>query len=261
MEYYLNQIIETNENESFNNEHKLNFINAITLDTFSSSDKNIMKYSMTPQKIKSDKPVLILNKNIIDKEITSDIDTTKNMSEKNTYKNNSRKDLKNENENNRYNNIKDDNNDLTIEKTENKQNIKVRRDIFGSEIKKGGKHRISFADNAHILRSRNKLPNGGTLLYRNRHRKSVDLENINSNNDIQKVRSIRRSLIDLQNDKFKRKYDFENSDKKIKSLVEVIEIQNYKEFNKITDDYIPEENKNSKDIQETVCCSGTCLIY
>ena len=261
MEYYLNQIIETNENESFNNEHKLNFINAITLDTFSSSDKNIMKYSMTPQKIKSDKPVLILNKNIIDKEITSDIDTTKNMSEKNTYKNNSRKDLKNENENNRYNNIKDDNNDLTIEKTENKQNIKVRRDIFGSEIKKGGKHRISFADNAHILRSRNKLPNGGTSLFRNRHRKSLELGNINRDNNIPEVRSIRRSIIGLKNDKFKRQYDFENSDKKIKSLVEVIEIQNYKEFNKITDDYIPEENENRKDIQETVCCSGTCLIY
>jgi hypothetical protein len=261
MENYLNHIIETNENESFNNDHKLNFINTIIFDTFSSSDKNIMKYSRTPPKIKSDKPNLILNKNIIDKEKTSEIDTTKNMSEKNTYKYYSRKDLKNENENNRYNEIKDSNNDLTIEKNENKENINVRKDIFGSEIKKGGKHRISFADNAHILRSRNKLPNGGNILYRNRHRKSVDLSNINSNNGIQRVRSIRRSLIGLQNDKFKRKYDIENSDKKIKTLVEVIEIQNYKEFNKITDNYIPEENENRKDIQETVCCSGSCLIY
>ena len=261
MEYSLNHIVEANETESFNNENQLKFINTITLDTFSISDKNIMKYSNTPQKIKSDKPILILNKNILDKEIISDIDTTRNMSEKNTCQNYSRKDSKNEDENNRYNIIKDNNNDLTIEENENKQNINVRRDIFGSEIKKGGKHRISFADNAHILRSRNKLLNGGTRLYRNRHRKSVDLENINSNNNVQKVRSTRRSLIGLENDKFKRKYDIENSDKKIKSLVEVIEIQNYKEFNKITDDYIPEENENSKDIQETVCCSGTCLIY
>ena len=255
MENYLNNIIETNENESFTKEHKLDFINTITLETFSSSNKNIMKYSRTPPKIKSDKPILILNKNIFDKEITSDVDTTRNMSEKNTYKYCSLKDLKNENENNRYINIKD-----SI-KTENQQNLNVRRDIFGSEIKKGGKHRISFADNAHILRSRNKLPNGGTSLFRNRHRKSLELGNINRDNNIPEVRSIRRSIIDLKNDKFKRQYDFENSDKKIKSLVEVIEIQNYKEFNKITDDYIPEENENRKDIQETVCCSGICLIY
>ena len=76
-----------------------------------------MKYSRTPPKIKSDKPNLILNKNIIDKEITSDIDSTRNMSEKNTCKYFSRKSLKNEKENNRYNNIKDSNNDLTTEKT------------------------------------------------------------------------------------------------------------------------------------------------
>ena len=151
MENYLNHIIETNENESFNKENKLNFINTITLETFSNSYKNIIKYSRTPTKIKSDKTILILNKNIIDKEITSDIDTTRNMSEKNTCKYCSRKDLKNIDENNRYISIKD--NDLTIEKTESKQNINVRRDIFGSEIKKGGKHKISFADNAHILRS------------------------------------------------------------------------------------------------------------
>ena len=259
MENYLNNIIETNENESFTKKHELKFINAITLDTFSSSDKNIMKYPRTPPKIKSDKSILILNKNIIDKEITSDIDTTRNMSEKNTCKYCSRKDLKNIDENNRYISIKD--NDLTIEKTESKQNINVRRDIFGSEIKKGGKHKISFADNAHILRSRKKLPNGGTSLYRNRHRKSVELGNISNENNIPKVRSIRRSIIGLQNDQFKKKYDIENSDNKIKSLVEVIEIQNYKEYNKITNYYIPEENEYNKDIQETVCCSGTCLIF
>jgi len=258
MENYLNHVIETNE--SFTNEHKLKLINTITLDTVSSSDKNILKHSRTPQKIKSDKPILDLNKNNRDKEVTSDIDTTRNMSEKNTCKYCSRKDLKNEDENNRYINIKDSNNDLIIEKSEIKPNIKVRRDIFGSEIKKGGKQRISFADNAHILRSRKKLLNGGTSLYRSRNRKSVELNNINSDNNMQKATSIRRSIIALQNDKFKRKYDIEDSDKKFKSLVEVIEIQNYKEFNKISD-YIPEENENYKDIQETVCCSGTCLIY
>ena len=255
MENYLNHIIETNE--SFTKEHKLSFINAISLNTFSNAEKKILKHSMTPIKTKSDKPVIVFNKN---KELTSDIDSTKNMSEKNTGKYSSIKDLKNVEENNRYIKIKNSNNDLTTEKTENKPNINVRRDIFGSEIKKGGKHRISFADNAHIFRSRNKLPGRGTILFHNRHRKSLDLTNNDSDIKRQNVRStsIRRSIIGLKNDKFKKKYDIENSNKKIISLVEVIEIQNYKEFNKIN---IPEENENNKDIQETVCCSGTCLIY
>ena len=87
------------------------------------------------------------------------------------------------------------------------------------------------------------------------------MSNITNENNIPKVRSIRRSIIGLQNDQFKNKYDIENSDNKIKSLVEFIEIQNYKEYNKITNYYIPEENEHNKDIQETVCCSGTCLIY
>ena len=169
--------------------------------------------------------------------------------------------MKNAYENNRYNTNKDSNNDLTTEKTESKQNLNVRRDIYGNEIKKGGKHKISFADNAHILRSRKKLPEGGTTLYRNRHRQSLELVNNNSDNKIPKFRSLSRSIVGLKNNKFKKKYDFENSDKKIISLVEVIEIQNYKEFNKISDNYIPEENENNKDIQEAVCCSGTCFIY
>ena len=258
MESYLNHIIDTNE--SFTKENKLSFANTISLDTFSSTDKKILKHSRTLPKIKSNKPVFISNKNIIDKEITSDIDSTRNMSEKNTCKYLSRRDFKNEKENNRYNSIKDSNNDFATEKTESKQNINVRKDIFGNEIKKGGNHKISFADNAHILRSRKKLPAGGTSLYRNRHRQSLELTNTNSDNKLQKVGSIRRSLIGLKNEKFKRKYDIENSDKKAISLVEVIEIENYKEFNKIPDDYIPEENENNKDIQETVCCSGICLI-
>ena len=259
MENYLNHIIETNE--SFTKEHKLSFINSITLDTFQSTDKKILKHSSTLPKIKPNKSVLILNKNIIEKEITSDIDSTRNMSEKNTCKYFSRKALKNEKENNRYNNIKDSNNDLTTEKTESKKNINVRRDIFGNEIKKGGNHRISFADNAHILRSRKKLPDGGTSLYRNRHRQSLELTNINSDNKMPKVRSIRRSIIGLKKDKFTKKYNIENSDKKIINLVEVIEIQNYKELNKNDYLYPPEEDERKSEDQETVCCTKICIIY
>jgi hypothetical protein len=260
MENYLNHIIKTNT--SLNNDHKLSFINTITLDTFSSTEKNITKHPKTPPKSKSSKSILYLTENIIDKEIISDIDSTRNISEKNIFKStSSKKDLKNEDENNKYIIVKDSINELSSLKTENKPNIKVRRDIFGTEIKKGGKQRISFADNAHILKSRKKLEDEGAWLYEKRHRQSVELTNINNENKIPKVRGIRRSLIGLKNDKLKKRYSIGNPDKKLLSLVEVIEIENYKEFNKISNFDIPEEKENIKEDQDTVCCSGICFIY
>jgi len=263
MENYLNHIVDTNG--SFNKENKSSFKNTMTLDTFSSTEKekNNSRHSKTPPKSKSNKTVLYLNRNIIDKEIISDIDSTRNISEKNIFRNiSSKKDLKNEEENNRYINVKDSNNELSIQKEEDKPKINVRRDIFGTEIKKGGKHRISFADNVHILMSKKKLADEGNgMIYGNRQRQSVELTNINKDNKIPRVRGMRRSIIGLKNDKLKKRYDFVNSEKKILSLVEVIEIQNYKEFNKISNFEIPEESENIKDHQDTVCCSGACSIY
>lgn len=259
MENYFNHIVDTND--SFNNEHKLSFRNTITLDTFSSTEKNLTKHSKTPPKSKSSKSMLYLNRNIIDKEIISDIDSTRNISEKNIFKNICpKKDLKNEDENNRYINVKDSTNELPAQKSENKSNINVRRDIFGSEIKKGGKQKISFADNVHILRSRKKLADEGAGIYGNKHRQSIQLTNIN-NDKIPRVRGIRRSIIGLKNNKLKKRYDIGNSIKKLLSLVEVIEIQSYKEFNKISNFEIPEENENIKGHQDMVCCSGVCFIY
>ena len=260
MENYLNHIIKTNT--SLNNDHKLSFINTITLDTFSSTEKNITKHPKTPPKSKSSKSILYLTENINDKEIISDIDSTRNISEKNISKNIfSKKDLKNEDDNNKYINVKISNNDLSTLKTENKPDINIRRDIFGNEIKKGGKQRISFADNVQILKSRKKFEDEGSWLYGNRYKQYVDLSNINNNNKIPKIRGLKRSLIGLKNDKLKKRYDIGNSDKKILSLVEVIKIENYKELNKMSNFDIPEENENIKETQETVCCSGTCFIY
>jgi hypothetical protein len=156
--------------------------------------------------------------------------------------------------------VKDSTNELSALKTENKPNIKIRRDIFGNEIKKGGKQRISFADNVQILKSRKKFEDEGSWLYGNRYKQYVDLSNIN-NNKIPKIRGLKRSLIGLKNDKLKKRYDIGNSDKKILSLVEVIKIENYKELNKMSNFGIPKENENIKETQDTVCCSGTCFIY
>ena len=260
MENYLNHI--DNTNDSLNNDHKLSFINAITLDTFSNIEKNITKYPKTPPKSKSSKSILYFRKNTIDKEIISDIDSTRYISEKNISKNIfSKKDLKNEDDNNKYIIVKNSTNELSTLKTENKPNIKIRRDIFGTEIKKGGKQRISFADNVHILKSRKKFEDEGFWLYGNRYRQYVDLSNINNNNKMPKIRGLKRSLIGLKNDKLKKRYDIGNSDKKILSLVEVIKIENYKELNKMSNFGIPKENENIKETQDTVCCSGTCFIY
>jgi hypothetical protein len=125
MENYLNHIVDTKS--SLNDEPKLSLINTITLDTISSTDKTLPKYSKTPPKSRKNKSILYLNKNIIDKEIISDIDSTRNISEKNIFKNiSSKKDLKNEDENNKYIIINDNTNELSTQKNENKPNIKVR---------------------------------------------------------------------------------------------------------------------------------------
>ena len=58
--------------------------------------------------------------------------------------------------------------------------------------------------------------------------------------------------------------DFDES-KKINKLVEVIEVQNFKEYNKNeniyeSDNGYDEENNGNID-KETVCCSEGCSIY
>jgi hypothetical protein len=259
MEDYLRNIFDINN--SISNENRLSFINTLTLDTFSNASKSLIKHSKTPPKTKLSKSNFNLNKIIIDKEV-SDIDATRNISEKNLFKNTIfKKDLKNEDENNRYINVKEVNNELTTPKNENKPNINVRKDIFGNEIKKGGKQKIAFADNAHILMSRKKLEDEGNDNYRKRHRNSVQLTNINNDKNKPNARGKRRSIIAFKSDKLIKRFNFGNSDKKIISLVEVIEIQSYKEFNKISNFNIPEENENIKGIQDTVCCSVSCFIY
>ena len=221
-------------------ELKLNFSNIITLDSLSNTEKTNKKYSNSPFKINTSKN-MILNRNILQKDNMSDIESTGN-SEKNGNKiiiNNL-----NENDNKRYINIKE--NDDNLNKNENSQNIQVRRDIFGEEIKKGGKHRVSFADNAHTLKARMKIMG-------NRH--SVQLD---SPDRKFKKMGLRRSIIGLRNLKYHKQFDSEDSDNKIRKFVEVIEIQSYKSFNKIDTEYLKENIFGDK---ETLCCSNTCFIY
>ena len=259
MKNYLNNILDTSEEDR---EHKLSFNNTISLDTLSNTEKNLKKYSYTPKKTKLNKSYLILTRNTLNKEILSDINSTGNNSDRNIKKvnlNESKKNLtNNEQEQNIHIDIKEIEHNLDDHKVENSQNI--RRDVYGKEIKKGGNHRITFADNVQMIKARMKLEEEVNLQKGQYINNESDF---NSDNKIRRVRSLKRSLIDLKELKLQKKSNIENSDRKIFNLVEVIEIQNYKELNK-NEFLYPQDVKNEEENienQEPICCSGICCIY
>lgn len=218
-----------------------NFSNIISLDTLASTEKLNKNSSNTPIKLKSNKTNFNINRNVLTKETISDIESTGNS------ENNINKIFINNltgTSNKRYSKEIDNN----INKNDICENNQIRRDIFGEEIKKGGKHRVSFADNAQILKSRMKF-------IQNRH--SVQFNDSPNNRKVKKM-GLRKSLIDLRNLKYQKYIGSENSSKKIAKLVEIIDIQSYKSFNKINIEY-PKENNFEN--QETVCCSSSCCIY
>ena len=186
MKLYLNGKLNPNEN---NKNHKLNFTNTVSIETLSNTEKEFKNHSTTPLKFHSRNQHLFLKRVNEKKEIMSDIESTGNNSEKNIFqhlqitesnkniiiaKNNEKK-----NENNRYTNFKDNENNINI----NSQITPVRRDIYGREIKKGGKHRISFADNAHILQARMKFEKEG---LKGKSRNSVELTTPHSDKRVRK---------------------------------------------------------------------------
>lgn len=233
MSIFINELIETNEDDK---NQKISFSNSIGLDTFHSIEKEIHNNHIT------NKENIILNRNNKNKEFLSIIDSTGNNSDKpenrtiNFIESNNNL---NKNENNRY--LDDENRDKD---SSNNENINIRKDIFGNEIKKGGKHKISFADNVQVLKARMKLEKE---------------TNWNSDKRLRRVRGLRRSLIGLKNTKLKSRFNIESPKKKGNNLVEVIEIQSYKQYNKNEFlNSIDEENNTNK---ETVCCSSTCFIF
>ena len=106
---------------------------------------------------------------------------------------------------------------------------------------------ISFADNVQVLRSRKKLEKEA-----NQEKNSLEVTNWNSDKKLRRRRGLKRSLIGLKNKKLKSRFNIESpKKKKTNNLVEVIEIQSYKEYNKIEDyiifnffmNFIPSRNK------------------
>ena len=91
---------------------------------------------------------------------------------------------------------------------------KIRKDVFGEEIKRGGKHRISFKDKILILDNNNNKDN-------------KEQENLNENEKNTKV-----------------------------DIVEIIDIDSYKEQNK----KMFYKSNGEIQVEENVCCES-CIIY
>ena len=241
MEIYRKNIDSNEDDEN----HMLSFTNTVSIEALTTGEKNINKFSITPIKTKSFK---LLKRNTINKEIISDIDSTGHTSEKDI--------TKNLNENNRYIDNKENNNDndnnLNVQPTET-PNIHIRRDIFGSEIKKGGKQHISFADNATLIKSRIKGEEED-----GDHKETLENTDFNINDDKKfgKTKGLKNNNNRL---KYLKKMNEDNPNKNKYDLVEVIEIQNYKELNKSDYLFIDEDEKKSED--QTVCCTSICIIY
>ena len=241
MSIFVNELIETNEDDK---NQKVSFLNSIALDIFKTVEKDI--------KNMSNKENIILNRNTKNKENLSDIESTGNASEKlenRTINFTEVNNNLNKIENSRY--LNDENKDKN-----SIENINSRKDIYGAEIKKGGKHKISFADNVQVLRTKMKLEKEN-----NKEKNSLEISNWNSDKKIKRIRGLKGSLIGFKNKNLKSRFNIESPIKKVNKLVEVIEIQSYKQYNKI--EYLnsqdDENEKNTK--EETVCCSSACFIF
>lgn len=142
------------------------------------------------------------------------------------------------------------------------EETKKRRDNFGREIKKGGKHKIAFADDLDIIKSLTpETPRENNIRKRLR---SYSLEK-NMKNIFSGIKEIKRSN-SLTNDKskmMKNIYNISkvkiNSKKKFKkSFVHIIKVEKFKTENKLNNFSI---KRNDLAEEENVSCSCYCSIW
>ena len=144
------------------------------------------------------------------------------------------------------------------------EETKKRKDNFGREIKKGGKHKIAFADELDIIKSFTQDTNG-----EKNFRKYMRNKNYSSEKNLKKIfsneKAIKRSN-SLSNDRNKMMKNLYNifkvktkSKKKFnKSLVHIIKVEKFKEENKLNT--FSFKNRNFMAEEENVSCSCYCLI-
>jgi len=157
---------------------------------------------------------------------------------------------------------------LEIEKIEEEE-IKptIRKDIFGREIKKGGKHKISFADDLDIIKSL--LPEKKNVIEHKRSNQIGEiLEKINSPSKnlkftLPEVETIKRSNSFTKGkiSMMKNVYNISKiKTKKFKKFnVDVINIENMKKETKLNTFSV--KNRVGYAEEENVSCSCYCSIW
>ena len=169
--------------------------------------------------------------------------------------------IENENENKNKNklNLKKNLNILFSQDELNKHN--VRKDNYGKEIKKGGKHKITFADDLKLIQSlmgneslRNsaKKPKFFSL---SKTLKDIILPITSTSKRSNTYKNNRTSTLKNIYNIFKK--NLKNKRKLCMPLVNVINIQCIKEETKVNTYFF----RNNTHKEEEVCCSCYCSIY
>lgn len=157
---------------------------------------------------------------------------------------------------------------LDIEKIDEEE-IKpnIRKDIFGKEIKKGGKHKITFADDLDIIKSL--LPESKNVIEHKRSQKicevvaKKDSSSKNLKLALSEIKAIKRanSFNKGRISMIKNVYNMSKiKTKKFKKFnVEVINIENMKKETKLNTFAV--KNRIAAAEEENVSCSCYCSIW
>ena len=142
---------------------------------------------------------------------------------------------------------------------------KKRRDNFGKEIKKGGKHKITFADDLDIIKSLSP-EKGKKNIIRKSMRFNSNFPSKNVKYSLPEIKQIKRSNSFI-NDRSSLKNIIYNilkiktkSNKKFKeNFVYIIDVENLKKENKLNTFSI--KNRTALAEEENVSCSCYCSIW
>jgi len=152
-----------------------------------------------------------------------------------------------------------------IDEEEIKPNI--RKDIFGKEIKKGGKHKVTFADDLEIIKSL--LPESKKVFE---HKSSIKIDEIRAQKksssknlklSLPEINTIKRSNSFNKGKISMMKNVYNISKKKTKKFkkfnVDVINIENMKKETKLNTFSV--KNRMAAAEEENVSCSCYCSIW
>jgi hypothetical protein len=139
----------------------------------------------------------------------------------------------------------------------------VRIDNYGKEIKKGGKHKIAFADDVKIMQSLMGISPLEEKLGKNQNLSPSKSERERSNPIIEKIRRS-NTMKNNRESIIKNIYNMMIKQNLVKKktgmpLVSVINIESQKKETKLNTYLVKNNNKIAED--EQVCCSCYCSIF